>query len=70
MCWEWVASLDMYKVDFMEISCLKNLVWSVSLNIFIVIGYARHKFRVVGVIILCYQNPSNLFPFLSIQRAW
>ena len=50
-------------------SCLIKLVWSVSLNIFIVLGSARHNFCAVVGMISCYQNPIKLFSFISIHRV-
>ena len=43
MCWEWINRLTMYIVGLLVKSCLKNLVWSVSFNLFIVLGYPRLK---------------------------
>ena len=49
--------------------CLTKLVRSVTLNLFIFLVYSRHKFHAVGGMMVCWQNHSNMFSFISIHRA-
>ena len=49
-------------------SCLTKLVWSVSLNIFIVLGSSRYKLHAVGGMMSCFRKPCNPFSLISIHR--
>ena len=50
-------------------SCLKKLVWSVPLILFIVLGSSRHKFCAVGGMMSFYQITSRIFSFISIHKS-
>ena len=55
-------------LDFLINVMFNKLECSVSLNLFIVLEYARNKFHAVGGMMSCFRNPSNMFSFISIHR--